>query len=280
MNQLIDVATWVGLFAGVVGMALAVVAIWFTFSTDARSRRVSEQMIRSLQKIETSVERSSADTQGLIKVAWDRMLGDSRQSVGSPDQSDSEPDSANNQIAAGLAEEVRSELSDKNGALDEDRLVQRITEAIQAQLRAGQSSGGRISDRVDYWLRTITHLSPPALALAQIMAKDGHLNRSQYRSLSAANSTYARAIRELRTKGVITALAGEGEPRSQQPVYWFSPNDSRFIATALSLVPEVAGPRKDQLIKDLERVGYLISERNRKGPPEVNGNNLESGNSN
>jgi len=108
MDHLIDVATWVSLIAALLGISLAIVAIWFTFSTDARSRRVSEQMIKSLQKIEGFVERSSSDTQGLIKVGWDRMLGN--MATPTPDMSESTDDSTIKQIAEGLAEEVRTHL--------------------------------------------------------------------------------------------------------------------------------------------------------------------------
>src|SRR3954464_15733564 len=75
MGEVERVALWVGLIASVAGIVLSIVAIWFAREVDTRSAAITKQTIQSLQKIESTVERQSKDTQELIKAAWDAMLG-------------------------------------------------------------------------------------------------------------------------------------------------------------------------------------------------------------
>src|SRR5258706_2692276 len=93
------VATWAGLITGIAGSVLSVVVIWFALATEARSRAVSDQMIKSLQKIESAVDRTADDTQGLIKVAWDRLIPGA--GVGAADPGPLDP-SSSEQIASGI----------------------------------------------------------------------------------------------------------------------------------------------------------------------------------
>jgi hypothetical protein len=273
MSQLVDVGTWVALITGVIGITLSIVAIWFTFSVESRSRRVTEQMIKSLQKIETAVERSSADTQGLIKVGWDRMLGG--MGVPTPQDSSEASDSANNQIAAGLAEELRSDLVDsgENSAstVDEDRIVQRVKDAILAQLRTNRPSNSSVSGRVDAWMRSISSLSPTSYELVRLLLSFGHMNRSAYRGLSAKDSTYAEAIDELRRRGILVPLKGEGEPRREQPVYWFIPGESAYLRTAFGLTSRNYSEIRHNLEKDLKSVGYHIMSASAADDEDTNG---------
>ena len=69
------VATWTGVFSSVVSIVLSVVAILFARDVDRRSMEVNNQTIRSLETIQATVQRLSDDTGGLIKMAWERMLG-------------------------------------------------------------------------------------------------------------------------------------------------------------------------------------------------------------
>ena len=75
LNQVETVALWIGVVTGVASIVLSIIAILFARDVDRWSGEVSKQTIRSLESIETTVQRLSEDTGGLIKVAWDRMLG-------------------------------------------------------------------------------------------------------------------------------------------------------------------------------------------------------------
>ena len=54
------VAVWIGLLTGLVATVLAIVSIVFTYAVDKRSTGINTQMIQTLQKIESEVERSTA----------------------------------------------------------------------------------------------------------------------------------------------------------------------------------------------------------------------------
>ncbi len=69
------VATWIGLLSAVISIVLSVIAILFARDVDHRSMEISSQTIRALESIQATVQRLSDDTGGLIKVAWERMLG-------------------------------------------------------------------------------------------------------------------------------------------------------------------------------------------------------------
>lgn len=75
MSDVEKIALWVGLISSIVSIVLSIVAIVFAGIVDRSARNVSAQTIKSLQKIESYVERLSSDTTGLIKAGWDRMLG-------------------------------------------------------------------------------------------------------------------------------------------------------------------------------------------------------------
>jgi len=267
MDQLIDVATWAGLVAAVFGIGLAIVAIWFTFSTDARSRRVSEQMIKSLQKIEGFVERSSSDTQGLIKVGWDRMLGNMANST--PEIPSGTGDSSIRQIAEGLAEEVRTQLDEgkgtSSGSVDEERIIQRVSDAIQAQLKASQRQGtSSLSSQVEGWMRTLSGITSTAYELIFVIArvKAAHLTRSQYEKLVGVSSKYQAAMSELRSDALLIPLTGQAVPRSDQPVYWLPPGQSDAIRAALELGIRDDPAERADVMRTLTSIGYLGQSSN------------------
>ena|SRR5436190_17397695 len=104
MNNVEQVALWVGLISGIVSIVMSVVAIAFAVMVDRSSRAVTAQTIKSLQKIESDVERLSSDTRELIKAGWDRMLGSV--SLAYPPES-----TAPSQLASGIAAELKSELA-------------------------------------------------------------------------------------------------------------------------------------------------------------------------
>jgi type II secretory pathway pseudopilin PulG len=75
LTQVETVGLWVGLVSAIVSIVLSIVAIAFARDVDRRSLEISHQTIRSLEAIQSAVQRLSEDTGGLIKVAWERMLG-------------------------------------------------------------------------------------------------------------------------------------------------------------------------------------------------------------
>ena len=105
MTELERVALWVGLFAGVVSIVMSFVAIAFAILVDRSARAVSSQTIKSLQKIESEVERLSGDTRELIKAGWDKMLGNVDR-----DSHVKTIETPAKEVAAGVASELRAEL--------------------------------------------------------------------------------------------------------------------------------------------------------------------------
>ncbi len=105
MSDVELIALWAGLLAGVISVVLAIVAMVFTFAVDRRSSAINEQMIKSLQKIESTVEGVAGDTTDLIKVAWERMLPGGNGAGG--DENGNE-DEAIKAITAGVAAELRA----------------------------------------------------------------------------------------------------------------------------------------------------------------------------
>jgi hypothetical protein len=265
MSELIAVATWIAVLAGVVGITLSVVAIWFSFRVEAASRRVSEAMIRSLQKIESSVERSSADTQDLIKVGWNRIFNGSGISpaVELDEARQSMDDSNIKLIAAGLAEELRSELAPANGAssgsLNEDRVVQRVTDAIQAQLRVNRPLVAQNSaNRVEKWAKILAQLSPLSYALVKYLGDFGHLSRQQYERLLSGSEDIRDALNELRKAGLLVPLSGQKEGESPAtPVYWFPPGEKTNLRIAYDLVSRDSRRWQKELVAPLRKAGYI-----------------------
>jgi hypothetical protein len=236
------------------------VALWFTFQVDKRSRDVSDQMIRSLQKIESTVERSSGDTVDLIKVAWERLLGN----VGLPNgRSDASVDIEDNvkEIVAGVAAELKSDISPKRGEAQPSQhdILQRIdglAGRLEQSLRNEASRADSVGDRLSNTQRLIVGLSPRARELVRQMVTGGHLTLQQYRALFSGEVSLQGEIRELDSMGLIGPLRGKSSTGEDEPVYWFSPGRSRFIRAALSLTRDADSSYADEVRAELAKVGY------------------------
>lgn len=105
MTDVEKMVLWVGLISSIVSIVLSLVATTFAVLVNHRSEKVSDQTIRSLQKIESTTERVSQDTAGLIKGAWDKLLGN----FGTPHENIHQ-DSSSEQVSSGLAIEAKEEL--------------------------------------------------------------------------------------------------------------------------------------------------------------------------
>jgi hypothetical protein len=250
MSDAENVGLWLGIIVGIAGVVLAIVAIWFATRVDDRSSRVNNQTIQSLQKIETTVEKMSSDTTGLVKAAWDKLLGQ----VG---PSAYETTSAQD-IVSGISSEARADLEEQPGVTPEEikrleSVIEDVRSSIHAQISSLQSPT-RASSRIDFWVDRLNRLSDTARALVQAISDEGwHLSRKEYRAL--INSEIFEAVRELREAGVLVPYSGKSRTGEEAPVY-FLPSDLQAIQIALQL-SERTTPTASQTVRSLlERIGY------------------------
>lgn len=238
---------------------------------DGRSREVTEQTIKSLQKIETSVERLSSDTQGLIKAGWDRMLGsaigDGTHRLVSDDTNDIKA------IASGITAELRSDLlanaegrSEKpepgaKGGSPDVATIEAALDELQSTLESMRSvvapSPSRVSS-VDRWVDVLGSLDPVSFEIAKALSLFGaHLERPQYASLSS-NPNTQHAVEKLRTVGLLVPLS-PGRERAA-PVYWFPPGVSKDVRVAIILMDREDSDAHGVATEALVQARYLKRE--------------------
>lgn len=256
MTDVEQVALWVGLLSGVVSIVMSIVAIVFAILVDRRSRDVSDQTIRSLQKIESTVERLSNDTRELIKAGWDRLLGN----VVAPSVALG-PDFSAKEIAAGIAAELRAELAPaqaeagSTAAKDSGprRTVEEIIESLEESLslQLSHTSSDRASSIFERLTQTFPRLSDEARALVFAIVPH-HLTRAQYRRLR--QGALGEAILELRRAGMLVPVRTEGP--DPEPAYYFPPGMTRMISAFVDLVPATPPAIERAVRRELERVGY------------------------
>ena len=125
---------------------MLIASLGFEFLVNNCATQVNYQTIKSLQKIESTVERLSEDTLNLIKAGWDKMLGGFGDAPGSSrDEEDEERE--DREIASGLTDEAKAELglidqhkssqakSTKEELQQIDQVLNRLQDTLQAQLR-------------------------------------------------------------------------------------------------------------------------------------------------
>jgi hypothetical protein len=249
MTEVESVALWVGIIVGIGGTVLAGVAIWFASRVDARAATVNDQTIRSLMKIETTVLRLSEDTTGLIKGAWDKLIGQ----VGEP--ASAENRKAAEEVVSGISAEIQAEMATSGeGANEVARKLTAVLEDIKATL-AGQMAVGRpekLADKIERFLAVLGEMSHEARQLAKSIS-DRHLTRQQYRNVM--QSPLRQALRELRVGGILVPLSGEVPPH-ENPVYYYPPGETPAILAALSLLSEPPPEVKSRVLEVLRKVGY------------------------
>ncbi len=250
-----QVALWAGLISSIVSIVLSIVAIVFAILVDRNSRLVTAQTIKSLQKIETEVERLSSDTRQLIKAGWDKMLGSSYPPATQPDPTNAK------ELAAGIASELRAELNlhtEKPHSAEQASLEAKINDALRdlestltAQMRTepvATRSGGAVA-RAEELLHSI---SPLARALASHLSAS-HLTRAQYVDLS--KGPLSEAISELRNAGLLVPLRAAG-PDKEYPVYYFPPQLAKPLRALISMMPIPSDEIRDLITVELKKIKY------------------------
>jgi hypothetical protein len=277
------VATWTGLILGISSTVLAIVTIFFTRATDNRATDINNQTITSLQKIETSVERLSQDTNGLIKAAWDKMLEPQSHSTSEPSSS---------LVGITDLDEKMTELRDEIQAVKEASSGQASSEAIATlqgsitdlhrDMRRGVIAGdsrssvqssisSRNRDTVSTLASRLESVSSAAFELCRVLLENGRpLTRSQVKALK--DSTLSSAVSELIELKILRTVRYEkaGETEAEKMAYWFERGSMRSLETALSLVGRNNRRLYRRVQSQLIDVGYKV-ENGLEGNGELAG---------
>jgi hypothetical protein len=259
MTDVEKVALWAGLIGSIVSTVLSVVAIWFAVHVNSRSEDVSDQTIRSLQKIESFVQKLSDDTSGLIKAAWDKMLGNMYRGEGTAAQASNASNAK--EIASGLTAELKTEIEEKakpDQGTTPSEIEQRVEKIIETWEKAleAQIASGRTSrrDRGTYAMyRFLKTLSPKARELLSRI-RDYHLTRAQYRFLT--ESSLAPMVRELRRAGLLVPLEGNDRSGRKVAVYWFPSGLVPRIRQALMALGPAGPETRNEVDSALKAAGY------------------------
>jgi len=266
VSQVEVVALWAGLIASIAGIVLSIAALVFGVWVNNRATQVNDQTIKSLQKIESTVERLSEDTRNLIKAGWDKMLGGFGASAGLS-RDDEDDEKSDREIASGLTEEAKVELglidqhknvqsrASKEDLQQIDQVLNRLREALQAQLK-NASLRGRSGRGTDLMVERISSLSPQAQALLESLSRSYHLTRDQYTKLR--RSGISPALLELRKAGLLAPVSGTDDNGEKIPVYWLPPGSSRGIKAALQPVGDPPADIQGSVNKELQNIGYPL----------------------
>ena len=258
MSQVETVALWAGIFGSVVSIVLAVIAIRFSFWVNDQATVISEKTIEAIQRIEGTVERLSQDTNGLIKVAWEKMV------VPGTPTTDSGDDPADKSVIEGMVAEIREAIV-KASPADTSQDMKRFERAIagleatmSAELRRPPANT-RVS-KVDEFVRAAGQVTPAGLELVRAIVgvRSGgsrHLTSKQYGLLQ--DGPLQRDLLQLREAGL---LVPRKSPRETTPVY-FPPYPLDIIRSASLLLDDTPEQIKDRVQSELKRVRYGLSKK-------------------
>jgi hypothetical protein len=252
LTQVEVVGLWAGLISSIVAIVLSVVAIAFTRDVDRRSMEISSQTIRSLEAIEAAVQRLSDDTGGLIKVAWERMLG----SMGAREQP---ADTELQTLLAALLAEFRDDVA---AGSDVDKLVRDLDERLRrAAGRRAQPERGTAprSWAFNAAVDAIRSVSPLAVELLRSLASGRPLTRAQYRQLRQ-DPDLAVALDELRDQDLLMPF--QRGPKGEQTAYGLAPWFHDVIGPALVFTDHESPvrPEADRVMEALGAVGYPVEQ--------------------
>jgi hypothetical protein len=253
LTQLETVGLWAGLLSSVVSVVLSLVAIFFARDVDRRSIEINNQTIRSLQSIQSTVQRLSEDTGGLIKVAWERMLG----TMGAPQTTPTDNDLQG--LLAGLLAEFRDDANEIAPGTGVERLARKVGErmrhATDGKSGTERSTGPR-SWAFNAVVQAIESLSPLAIELLRALEGGHHLTRAQYQELRR-DSDLAVAIDELRDHDLLVPLQRRGA-RGEETIYGIAPWFQEVIGPALVFTGHESPSEADaqKVMSALREVGY------------------------
>jgi hypothetical protein len=215
LTQVETVALWTGLISAIVSIVLSVIAIAFARDVDHRSLETTHETIRSLETIRSTVQRLSDDTGGLIKVAWERMLGTMGPGPSAHELHD---------VVSGLVNEFRQDAGELNAGTQVDRLAQNMAERVRRATSGGNGAGPEPAPRgwaFNAAVQAIESLSQPAIEILRVLDEGLCLRRSQYQSLKA-DPELALALEELRDHDLLIPFHRRG-PKADETVYGLAP---------------------------------------------------------
>jgi hypothetical protein len=244
------VGLWAGLIAAVVSIVLSLVAIMFARDVDRRSLEINNQTIRSLEAIQAAVQRLSDDTGGLIKVAWERMLG----SVG-PTSPQASPELQ--ALLAGLFGELRDDAGELPPGHSVDHLIRDTDErARRATGRHWDRAAMPKSWAFNVVVDALESMSPLAVEVLRELQGGHLLTRAQYQQLRQ-DPELAIALDELRDRDLLMPFQRRGA-KGEETVYGIAPWFRGVIGPALVLTEhEAPGPEAERVRTALREVGYL-----------------------
>jgi hypothetical protein len=264
LTQLETVGLWAGLLSSVVSVVLSLVAIFFARDVDRRSIEISNQTIRSLQSIQSTVQRLSEDTGGLIKVAWERMLGTMG---GQTAQTNNDLQG----LLAGLIAEFREDANEIAPGTGVEKLArtvgERVRRATDGKSGAERGSGPR-SWTFNAVVQAIESLSPLAIELLRALEGGHHLTRTQYQRLRR-DPDLAVAIDELRDEDLLVPLQRRGA-RGDETIYGIAPWFLEVIGAALVFTGhETPSEAEAQKVRSaLREVGFDVDDLSEQSEQE------------
>ena len=225
MSQVETVALWASLLSTVVSMVLSVIAILFARDVDRRSVETNNQTIRSLETIRSTVQRLSEDTGGLIKVAWERLLG----SVASP----TEHDGDTQRVLAALFGEFGQDAEELAPGTGVEQLAREMGKRVR---RVTARSNGDRTSAPKTWafnsaVEAIESLTPLAVELLRVLESGIHISRSQYRQLRQ-DEEIAAALDELRDHDLLVPLQRRNS-QGEETLYGLAPWFREMVGPAL-----------------------------------------------
>ncbi len=263
------VATWTGVFSSVVSIVLSLVAIVFARDVDRRSMEVNNQTIRSLETIQATVQRLSDDTGGLIKMAWERMLGSVALPSTVPSTVPSRSDSQLEGTLTGLLGEFRQDASELTYGAGIEKLAHDMGERMRRAARQRQDDEADSTPHswaFNLVVAAIETMSPLAIELLRHLARGQPLTRDQYSRLKR-DAELASAIDELRDRDILMPFQKRG-PKGEETFYRIAPWFQDVIGPALVFTGHETASGRNQR-GSLTSSGKSMPARNRSPAPRA-----------
>jgi hypothetical protein len=261
LTQVETVGLWVGLISSVVSIVLSTIAILFARDVDRRSIEITNQTIRSLETIQSTVQRLSDDTGGLIKVAWERMLG----TMGPPAAPSTDSDLQG--LLAGLLGEFRQDVNEAAPGAAVDKLTKDMGERLRRA--ANRKSGTERDGAPKSWafnaaVDAIESLSPLAIELLRVLEGGRHFSRTEYQQLRR-DAELAFALDELRDHDLLIPIQRRGS-RGDETLYGLAPWFHDVVGPALVFTGHEtpSNPEAQRVAQALQELGHKSDQAAKK----------------